>query len=74
MEFGVLKLGFEVLAGRAARGSTGRGVGGREPPPRTGSNTPTKGSTDFEIKLGSYQDYLEIILQSFWDHSGIVLG
>ena len=30
------------LAGKLARVSTGRGVGGRVNPPPTGSNTPTK--------------------------------
>ncbi len=37
---------YEDLAGGPARGCTGRGVGGREPPPLEGSNTLNLRSTD----------------------------
>ena len=43
-----------------------------------GSNTPTEGSTDFGIILGSFWDHFGIVLGSFWDHFwdhvGIILG
>jgi hypothetical protein len=51
--FGVWKLGFEDLAGGPVRGCTGRGVGGREPPPKEGSKHSDQGSTDLLcLRLG----------------------
>ncbi len=39
---------YEDLAGGPAKGCTGRGVGGREPPPMEGSNTSNLRSTDLD--------------------------
>ena len=83
------RLGFGVLwpkprsqAGGPARGSTGRGVGGKEPPPLQKVLTlRPKGRRilgsfwdRFGILLGSFWDRFGIVLGSLWNHFGIVLG
>ncbi len=62
---------YEDLAGGAAKGCTGRGVGGREPPPIAGSNTPTEGSTDSGLfwSILAYSGLFRLILaysSLFW--------
>ena len=39
-----------------------------------GSNTPTEGSTDFGVMLGSLWDEFGVILGSLWDEVGVILG